>query len=187
MLAVLRAGGDRPAVASAARVLSHAGEHAALWLAAGLTGAAVDPARRPAWLRATAVVAGAHLAGMAVKRVVRRPRPPGYEGRGALVRTAGRHSFPSCHAASATAAVFAFGALPAGPAAGSGAPGAGSPGPGAVPAVVAAAMCVSRVVAGVHYPSDVVAGALIGGLTAKAAAARRPDLRKALTRPGRPQ
>ncbi|MEU3598288.1 phosphatase PAP2 family protein [Streptomyces sp. NPDC006798] len=178
MLALLRAGGDRPAVASAARALSHAGEHAALWLAAGLTGAAVDPARRPAWLRATAVVVGAHLAGMAVKQVVRRPRPPAYEGRGALVRTAGRHSFPSCHAASATAAAFAFGALR---------PGSGTPGPGTAPAVVAAAMCVSRVVAGVHYPSDVVAGALIGGLTARAAAGRAPGIRTALTRPGRPQ
>ncbi|MFE2132113.1 phosphatase PAP2 family protein, partial [Streptomyces sp. NPDC059466] len=31
---------------------------------------------------------------------------------------------------------------------------------------LAAAMCVSRLVAGVHYPSDVVAGVVLGALTA---------------------
>ncbi|MGV9315934.1 phosphatase PAP2 family protein [Streptomyces sp. NPDC003691] len=156
LLAALRGCGDRPAVATAARTLSYAGEHAALWLAAGLTGAAADPARRAAWLRATGAVAGAHLASMAVKRVVRRPRPPDRGGRAALVRTAGRHSFPSSHAASAAAAAVAFGALlPAGG------------GRRLLPAAVAAAMCVSRVVVGVHYPTDVLAGALLGGLAAR--------------------
>ncbi|MDF3144025.1 phosphatase PAP2 family protein, partial [Streptomyces sp. T21Q-yed] len=31
---------------------------------------------------------------------------------------------------------------------------------------LAAAMCVSRLVVGVHYPSDVAAGAALGALTA---------------------
>jgi len=35
-----------------------------------------------------------------------------------------------------------------------------------VPAL-AAAMCVSRVVVGVHYPSDVAAGAALGAVTAR--------------------
>ncbi|WP_246151093.1 phosphatase PAP2 family protein [Streptomyces qinzhouensis] len=179
MLAALRGCGDRPAVAAAARSLSYAGEHAALWLAAGLTGAAADPARRSAWLRATAAVAGAHLTSMAVKRLVRRPRPPEHGGRAALVRTAGRHSFPSSHAASASAAAVAFGALlpPSG-------------GRRLLPAAVAAAMCVSRVVVGVHYPTDVLAGALLGGLTARAGTApREPGAgrpRTPISRNGRP-
>ncbi|WP_345621925.1 phosphatase PAP2 family protein [Streptomyces ziwulingensis] len=135
-----------PRVAGAARALSFAGEHGALWLAAGLTGAAVDGARRGAWLRGTALTAGAHLAGMGVKRVVRRPRPAHVRP---LMRTAGRYSFPSAHATSATAAALAFGAL-------------------GVRAVwpVAAAVCLSRLVSGVHYPSDVAAGAALGALTA---------------------
>ncbi|NEA06279.1 phosphatase PAP2 family protein, partial [Streptomyces sp. SID10116] len=36
---------------------------------------------------------------------------------------------------------------------------------------LAAAMCVSRMVVGVHYPSDVAAGAALGALTARAGAA----------------
>ncbi|MEV0240479.1 phosphatase PAP2 family protein [Streptomyces sp. NPDC050674] len=147
IVSALRACGTDPRVAGAARALSWAGEHAALWLAAGLAGAALDGARRGAWLRGTALTAGAHLVSMGVKRVVRRPRPAHVDP---LVRTAGRHSFPSSHATSAAAAAVAFGAL----------------GAHAVPPL-AAAVCVSRLVAGVHYPSDVAAGAALGALTAR--------------------
>ncbi|WP_329463451.1 phosphatase PAP2 family protein [Streptomyces sp. NBC_01431] len=161
LLAALRDCGTDPRVAAAARALSRAGEHGALWLAAGLAAAAADRDRRAAWLRAAALVAVAHLASMGVKRVVRRPRPHLPAGE-PLVRTAGRHSFPSSHATSAAAAAVAYGALrPAGA--------------HLVPPL-AAAMCVSRLVAGVHYPSDIAAGALLGGVTARAGAAwmRKP-------------
>ncbi|MFG2128103.1 phosphatase PAP2 family protein [Streptomyces sp. NPDC048751] len=150
ILSALHACGTDPRIAGAARALSRAGEHGALWLAAGLTGAAVDRSRRGAWLRATALTAGAHLASMGVKRIVRRPRPAHVEP---LVRTAGRHSFPSSHATSAAAAAVAFGALGA-----------------HVVTPLAAAMCLSRLVVGVHYPSDVAAGAALGALTARAGA-----------------
>ena len=106
-----------PVAAAAVRGLSLAGEHGALWLAAGLAGAAADRARRAAWLRATALVAGAHVVEHGVKRVVRRPRPHLPAGTPPLVRTAGRHSFPSSHAASSAAAALAFGALAPGRAA----------------------------------------------------------------------
>ncbi|MER8222324.1 phosphatase PAP2 family protein [Streptomyces sp. NPDC094143] len=147
IVSALRACGTDPRVAGAARALSWAGEHAALWLAAGLAGAAVDRGRRGAWLRGTALTAGAHLASMGVKRIVRRPRPAHVDP---LVRTAGRHSFPSSHATSSAAAAVAFGAL--------GVPVAGP---------LAAAVCVSRLVVGVHYPSDVAAGAALGALAAR--------------------
>ncbi|MCC8335636.1 phosphatase PAP2 family protein [Streptomyces sp. R1] len=147
IVTVLRACGTDPRVAGAARALSWAGEHGALWLAAGLTAAAVDAPRRTAWLRGTALTAGAHVVSMGVKRVVRRPRPAHVVP---LVRTAGRHSFPSSHATSAAAAAVVFGAL-------------------GVRAVwpLAAAVCASRLVVGVHYPSDVAAGAALGALTAR--------------------
>ncbi|MCF4139996.1 phosphatase PAP2 family protein [Streptomyces sp. Tue 6430] len=147
ILTAVHARGADPRLAAAARALSRAGEHGTLWLAAGLAGAALDGARRGAWLRATALTAGAHLAGMGVKRIVRRPRPTHVEH---LVRTAGRHSFPSAHATSAAAAAVAYGAL----------------GAYAVPPL-AAAMCLSRLVVGVHYPSDVAAGAALGALAAR--------------------
>ncbi|WP_433546067.1 phosphatase PAP2 family protein [Streptomyces sp. CA-294286] len=151
LLSAMRDCGTDPRVAAAARALSFSGEHGALWLAAGLTGAAVDRDRRGAWLRGTALIAAAQAVSMGVKRTVRRPRPrlPAHQP---LVKTLGRHSFPSSHAASAAAAAVALGAL----------------GPFARQVVppLAAAMCVSRLVVGVHYPSDVAAGALLGGLTA---------------------
>ncbi|MFF5369239.1 phosphatase PAP2 family protein [Streptomyces sp. NPDC013187] len=147
IVSALRECGTDSRVAGAARALSWAGEHAALWLAAGLTGAAVDGGRRGAWLRGTALTAGAHLVSMGVKRVVRRPRPAHVEP---LVRTAGRHSFPSSHAASAAAAAVAFGTL----------------GAHAVPPL-AGLVCVSRLVAGVHFPTDIAAGAALGALTAR--------------------
>ncbi|MFF4502312.1 phosphatase PAP2 family protein [Streptomyces sp. NPDC001401] len=147
ILSALRACGSAPCVAGAARALSWAGEHGALWLAAGLAGAAVDGARRGAWLRGAALTAGAHLVSMGVKRVVRRPRPAHVEP---LVRTLGRHSFPSSHATSAAAAAVAYGAL----------------GAHVIPPL-AAAMCLSRLVVGVHHPSDVAAGVALGALTAR--------------------
>ncbi|TLS44519.1 phosphatase PAP2 family protein [Streptomyces montanus] len=146
LLTALHDCGTDPRVAAAARALSWAGEHGTLWLAAGVAGAAVDRERRGAWLRGTALTAGAHVVSMAVKRLVRRPRPAHVEP---LVRTAGRHSFPSSHATSAAAATVAYGALGV-----------------RVVAPLAAAMCVSRLVVGVHYPSDVAAGAALGGLMA---------------------
>ncbi|MEG3630885.1 phosphatase PAP2 family protein [Streptomyces poriticola] len=153
LVAALRAYGTDPRVAGPARALSRAGEHGALWLAAGLTAAAVDGARRGAWLRGTALVAGAHVAGTGVKQIVRRPRPAHVEP---LVRTAGRHSFPSSHAASSAAAAVAVGTLGA----------LGVRGRRVV-RPLAAAVCLSRLVAGVHYPSDVAAGVALGALTAR--------------------
>ncbi|GHB03633.1 phosphatase PAP2 family protein [Streptomyces chryseus] len=156
LLSAMRDCGTDQRVAAAARGLSWCGEHGAVWIAAGLVGAGADRERRGAWLRGTALVGAAHLASMAVKLAVRRARPQLASLR-PLVSTAGRHSFPSSHAASAAAAAVAFGALrPAGR--------------HLVPPL-AAAMCVSRLVVGVHYPTDVVAGVLLGGITAGLGAA----------------
>ena len=153
----LRECGGGPRLAAAVRVLGLAGEHGAVWVGAGLAGALAGPERRAEWLRATAAVAGAHLVSMGLKRAVRRPRPY-VPGAAPLVRTAGGHGFPSSHAASSAAAAVAYGAL--------------LPGAAAVPAL-AAGICVSRLVAGVHYPSDVAAGVLLGGAVAWAAGGGR--------------
>jgi undecaprenyl-diphosphatase len=151
VLALLRGYGSDRRVAGAVQALGLAGEHGAVWMAVGAAGAAADAERRAVWLRATVVVGAAHVLSMGVKRVARRPRPS-TPGDAPLVHTAGRHSFPSSHATSSAAAVTAFGAL--------------LPGTAAVP-VLAAAICVSRLVAGVHYPSDVVCGALLGAVAAR--------------------
>lgn len=125
----------------------------------GLFSAATDRDRRQYWLRATALIGAAHLSSMCVKRLVRRPRPHG-QAHPPLVRTAGHHSFPSSHAASACAAAVLFGG-----------PRPRDAGLAALVSGVAALMCVSRMVVGVHYPSDVGAGMALGGITAHLGAA----------------
>jgi membrane-associated phospholipid phosphatase len=132
-------------VVRAARALSFFGEHSAGWFALGLVGAAVDRNRRGQGLAASAGVVTAHAASIAVQRVVRRPRPvdPGVK---VLVGTPSKLSFPSSHAASTTAAAVLYGGLTRQPAA----------------ATVVPPMLVSRMVLGVHYPTDVLAGSALG-------------------------
>ncbi|WP_214406090.1 phosphatase PAP2 family protein [Pseudonocardia lacus] len=136
-----------PPVVRVATGMSHFGEHALGWLAIGAAGALVDRRRRREWVAATAGVALAHGASVGVKRVVRRPRPD-HERVRVLVGTPSTLSFPSAHATSTAAAAVLLGPL------------LGRPG-----RLVAAAvppMALSRMVLGVHYPTDVLAGTALG-------------------------
>jgi hypothetical protein len=141
---VQRTLGHEPVV-RVARAMSLFGEHGAGWFALGLAGAALDRRRRRQWLTAAGGVVTAHAVSIAVKRVVRRPRPDDPRVR-VLVGTPSQLSFPSSHAASTTAAAVLYGGLTGTPAAA-----------GVVPP-----MLVSRVILGVHYPTDVVAGSVLG-------------------------
>lgn len=135
---------------------SRSGEHAASWLVLGGAGAAVagPGERRRRWLRGAGAVAAAYALNTAAKLVVRRPRPR-LPGLPPLTATVSSLSFPSAHATTAfTAARVYRGLMPAEALYG-----------------LAAAYGISRPYLGVHYPSDVVAGALLG--TALGAAACR--------------
>lgn len=159
MLAAVQTAIGRPAVVQVARGMSLFGEHAAGWLAIGMVGALADRPRRSEWLAATATVALAHGASIGVKRVVRRPRPENPLVQ-VLVGTPSRLSFPSAHATSTTAAAVLFGGLLRRP----------------LVAAVVPPMALSRLVLGVHYPTDVVAGSALGAavaVTVRRALARR--------------
>jgi membrane-associated phospholipid phosphatase len=146
-LVVARTRWHSPATERAIGAFSRTGEHAACWLALGLVGAtgAHEERRRRAWLRGVATVAGAYALNYAVKVTVRRGRPE-LRGLPPLSPTVSRLSFPSAHATTSFAAARAYGRLvPAGPL-----------------YAVAVAFALSRPYLGVHYPSDVAAGAVLG-------------------------
>jgi membrane-associated phospholipid phosphatase len=136
-----------PAIQRGAVALSHLGEHALAWIALGLVGAARDPAQRGPWLRATATVVGAHGLSIVIKRVVRRHRP-GDPRIQVHVSTPSDWSFPSSHAASTTAAAVAYSRLLG----------------RRYPLISIPVMMTSRVILGVHYPSDVLAGVVLGAV-----------------------
>lgn len=145
--------GSRPGLTRAANLLSSAGEHAWLWLALAGTGVTVDRRRNRQWAQVGAAAVVAHGTAVVLKRVVRRQRPSAADLL-VLDSTASRLSFPSAHAASTTAAAVA-----ATPLVGA-----------AVTVPVVVAMGTARMLLGVHYPTDVSAGMLIGLASAKAVA-----------------
>jgi len=127
------------------RRFSNLGEHGAVWVGIAAAGAVADREQRGRWARAGLAVEVAHWGAVAVKRVIGRQRPL-LEELPALIATPTTLSFPSAHAAGSFAAARAFGGL--------------VPGPVLYP--FAAAMALSRPYLGVHYPSDIAAGAVLG-------------------------
>lgn len=151
-----------PTLDPALQRLSGFADRSRLWLAiSGALAAAGGPrGRRAARYGMLAVGAASAVTNLGLKFVGRRTRP---DRAGAAVPAArhvpmpGSTSFPSGHAASA----FAF------------ATGAGYvlPAAGAPLRLLAAAVAYSRVHTGVHYPADVVFGALVGASAGAAVAA----------------
>ncbi|MFZ0902856.1 MAG: phosphatase PAP2 family protein, partial [Mycobacterium sp.] len=95
----------------------------------------------------------AHAAAVLIKRLVRRPRPH-HPAVAVNVGTPSRLSFPSAHATSTTAASILL-------ARATGAP---------LPVMLVPPMALSRVLLGVHYPSDVATGVVVGAAVAAVAA-----------------
>lgn len=94
-------------------------------------------------------VGGLAVLVLSIKFLVRRQRPPGEWG--SIYRNTDPHSFPSGHAARAfMLAVMAIGLGPAWF--------------GLLLIIWAPLVCLARVITGVHYLSDVLAGAFLGAL-----------------------
>lgn len=151
-LVFARTRGHTPRLERLVAAFSRTGEHALCWIALGLAGAALARGHdhRRAWRRGTGTVAASYGANQAVKFAVRRRRPD-LNGLPPLTPVVTRLSFPSAHATTSFAAARAYAGLA----------------PAWVLYALAAAFATSRPYLGVHYPSDVLAGALLGTAVAE--------------------
>ena len=146
-LRVLRTRVHGPVPDAVMKALGAAGEWGAVWAMTGLAAAALDPGGRRRWAVAAGVGPVAIGVNFAIKVTVGRQRPL-IEEHPPLARAPTKLSFPSAHATSSLAAATALSRV---------AP-AGRP----VLYGLAAAICLSRPYLGMHYPSDVLAGAALG-------------------------
>jgi membrane-associated phospholipid phosphatase len=151
LLCVARTRGHAdPRIERAVARFSRLGEHGGIWLAIGAVGWALDRPRAGEWSRAVGTVAGTYALNTAVKLAVRRRRPE-LPGLPALTDTPTQLSFPSAHASTSFAGAHVYARL-------------GLPAPALY--ALAVGLSKSRLYLGVHYPSDVLAGAVLGTVVA---------------------
>ncbi len=146
ILRAMRTSGHSPAIEGAAKALGKAGNHGALWLALCLLLAVLDGSNREAWVVCAALGPVAIALNYLVKLLVRRPRPV-LEGLPPLGGAPSSLSFPSAHATSSFAVATAMARVEP---------------LGALAFLLAFAVALGRPYLGMHYPSDVAVGAVLG-------------------------
>jgi membrane-associated phospholipid phosphatase len=172
LLLIARTRGHTPGRDRAVARFSQLGEHGALWLAIGAAGQLSDRGRRGRWRAGMGAVAAAYALNTAIKPIVGRRRPE-LPGLPPLSATPTKLSFPSAHASTSFAGALAYSRV-------------GQP---AAPLyTLAVALSLSRVYLGVHYPSDVLAGALLGtAVAARLTRAAAAPLAAGAVRLGKPE
>lgn len=146
LMRLMRTRGHSPGVEKAAQALGKAGNHGVIWLVVGGLLAVVDPGHREAWAICAALGPVAIALNYVVKLVVRRPRPV-LEGLPPLGGAPSSLSFPSAHATSSFAVATAMTRVEP---------------LGGLAFLLAFAVALGRPYLGMHYPSDVAVGALLG-------------------------
>lgn len=147
LLRLMRTRGHHPAAEKSARTLAKTGENGYLWFGIGTLGALLDRRRRKQWLATAAIGPAAIGFNFLIKLIIRRERPV-LEGLPPLGGAPSSLSFPSAHATASFAAATAMSRF--------------APELRGALFGAAALMAVTRPYLGMHYPSDVAAGAALG-------------------------
>jgi membrane-associated phospholipid phosphatase len=146
LMRFMRTVGHTPGLEKAARALGKAGNNGAIWLAIGVVLAIVDGSNREAWVICALLGPVAIGLNYLVKLIVKRPRPV-LEGLPPLGGAPSSLSFPSAHATASFAVATAMTRVDP---------------LGALAFVFALVLALGRPYLGMHYPSDVLAGAVLG-------------------------
>jgi undecaprenyl-diphosphatase len=142
----MRTRGHTPGVERAAKALGKAGNNGAVWIVLSLIVLAITDSNDEAWLICALLAPVAIALNYLIKLIVKRPRPM-LEGLPPLGGAPSSLSFPSAHATSAFAVATAMTRVEP---------------LGALAFVLAFALALGRPYLGMHYPSDVLAGAILG-------------------------
>jgi undecaprenyl-diphosphatase len=148
LLLLMRTRGHAPALERTAKLLGKAGNNGAGWFLAGAGLAAADAPRRRAWATCAALGPAAIGLNYGIKLVARRPRPV-LDGLPSLGGAPSSLSFPSAHSTSSFAVATAMTRVDR---------------RAALAFVPAVAMAAGRPYLGMHYPSDVAVGVVLGTL-----------------------
>jgi undecaprenyl-diphosphatase len=136
------------------KFITHLGDHGRLWILLALVLLVIKKTRATGGMMAVSLLCTYLLNNLWLKNLVARTRP--YEvvqGLQSVIGAQGEYSFPSGHASSSFAAAVVIYLL--------------CPRKAGIPAVILAALiALSRLYVGVHYPTDVLAGAVNGTLIA---------------------
>jgi membrane-associated phospholipid phosphatase len=146
LLRAMRTRGHRPALDRAAKLLGKTANNGAGWFATGAALAAADAPRRRAWATCAALGPVAIGLNYGIKLLVRRPRPV-LEGLPPLGGAPSSLSFPSAHSTSSFAVATAMTRVDR---------------RAALAFIPAVAVAAGRPYLGMHYPSDVAVGVLLG-------------------------
>lgn len=144
----MRTRGHSPGLERVAKGLGKAGNNGGVWVGVGVLLAVLDSSNREAWLICAALGPIAIALNYLVKLIVKRPRPV-LEGLPPLGGAPSSLSFPSAHATSGFAVATAMSRVEP---------------LGALAFLLALALALGRPYLGMHYPSDVLAGAVLGVL-----------------------
>lgn len=147
LLRLMRTRGHHPAAEKAARMIARSGDNGYLWIVVGVIGFLVDSGRRRQWLTTGLIGPIAIGVNFGIKLIFKRPRPV-LEGLPPLGGAPSSLSFPSAHATASFASATAMSRI--------------APDLRFALFGAAAIMAVTRPYLGMHYPSDVLAGAALG-------------------------